>query len=214
MIQILAKPNWACTNCGMSSGRRYNVERHIKVMHQGYSQAIRFTEYVVGRCDGTVSIPLDVPKARPLYEKSEKADASNGDQLTIELVKACAEMYCAQQKNILSTYPSSTYHQEASQQQPADSDKRTTAVDKDPIFEAAKKMVDQCKVVNVKDPSLEAAKKKFDQLQSNNVNGTAENSMNSHKAASQYEIELKEIVQKVGYNVILMMGKNATSKKP
>ncbi|HLG37877.1 MAG TPA: hypothetical protein VI338_07055, partial [Nitrososphaera sp.] len=65
----------------MSSGRRYNVQRHIEKIHQGYSRVIPFTEYIVGRCDGSIAIPLYSSGAPPSYEKKEKAGASNGDQL-------------------------------------------------------------------------------------------------------------------------------------
>jgi 2-phospho-L-lactate guanylyltransferase (CobY/MobA/RfbA family) len=185
----------------MSSGRRYNVQRHIEKIHQGYSQAIRYTEYIVGRCDRIYSIPLDLPKARPSYEKNVKADATNDNQLMCEMIKACTQMYCAQQRQIFPTYSTSTSHQE-------------TTVDKDPFLEAAKKMVDQFKVVKIKDPSLEAAKKKLDQLQINNVNDAGKNSLNNQMAASHHEMDFKEIARMAVDRLFASKEKNAASKNP
>ena len=56
------KPNWSCTACGMYSGRRYCVQRHIDNIHKGKADAIPFVEYLAGRRGG--SYP---PIARPSY---------------------------------------------------------------------------------------------------------------------------------------------------
>jgi hypothetical protein len=56
------KANWSCTECGMYSGRRYCVQRHINNIHKGNANAIPFVEYLVGRREG--SYP---PNARPSY---------------------------------------------------------------------------------------------------------------------------------------------------
>ncbi len=56
------KANWSCTACGMYSGRRYCVQRHIDNIHKGKANAIPFVEYLVGRREG--SYP---PNARPSY---------------------------------------------------------------------------------------------------------------------------------------------------
>ncbi|HLG36566.1 MAG TPA: hypothetical protein VI338_00390, partial [Nitrososphaera sp.] len=171
------KPNWACTNCGMSSGRRYNVQRHIEKIHQGYSQVVRYTEYIVGRSGGLYSIPLDLLTARPSYETKEKADDSKDDQTTIELIKACAAMRCAQQRQIFPSYQTITYQQETSQQQPSVNDKQTEVIEKNHVLEAAKKIVDHCK--------------------SNIVNVAAENPLNSLKTSASYESVCREIVRSV-----------------
>lgn len=187
--------------------------RHIKKIHQGFSQAIRFTEYIVGRFNGIYSVPRDIPKARPLFEKSEKASASDGDQIICEMIKVCKEMARAKQSFTSATYPTSAYHQEASQQQPSEIDKKMATVDKDPFLEAAKKMVDQCKVVKIKDPSLEAAKKKLDQLQINNVNVADKNSLNSLRTSTSQESDL-EIARKGLERYFAQMDKNDGSKNP
>ncbi|HET7241805.1 MAG TPA: hypothetical protein VFI64_00550 [Nitrososphaeraceae archaeon] len=56
------KANWSCTACGMYSGRRYCVQRHIDNIHKGKANAIPFIEYLVGRREG-----LYPPNARPSY---------------------------------------------------------------------------------------------------------------------------------------------------
>lgn len=48
------KPNWCCSACGMYSGRRTCVQRHIDNIniHNGKASAIPFIEYLVGRREG------------------------------------------------------------------------------------------------------------------------------------------------------------------
>ena len=58
--------NWSCNQCGMSSGRRYSVERHIKTLHGGSGIAIPYEEYVLGRRSGNF-----IPKQRPRFRRSE-----------------------------------------------------------------------------------------------------------------------------------------------
>jgi hypothetical protein len=58
--------NWSCNQCGMSSGRRYSVERHIKTLHGGSGLAIPYEEYVLGRRTGNY-----IPKQRPRFRRFE-----------------------------------------------------------------------------------------------------------------------------------------------
>ena len=58
--------NWSCNQCGMSSGRRYSVERHIKTLHGGSGIAIPYEEYVLGRRNG-----IYIPKQRPRFRRFE-----------------------------------------------------------------------------------------------------------------------------------------------
>jgi hypothetical protein len=179
----------------MSSGRRYNVQRHVEKIHQGYSQVVRYTEYIVGRSGGLYSIPLDLLTARPSYETKEKADDSKDDQTTIELIKACAAMRCAQQRQIFPSYQTSTYQQETSQQQPSVNDKKTEVMEKNHIFEAAKKIVDQCKP--------------------NNVNVAAENPPSSLNTSSSHESACREIARSVVVPYLqALKDKNNGSKNP
>lgn len=41
--------NWSCAVCGMSSGRKFSVKRHVENVHLGDSGIIPFVEYVSGR---------------------------------------------------------------------------------------------------------------------------------------------------------------------
>ena len=45
---------WSCTACGMSSGRKYSVQRHIinYNIHNGGGNVIPFIEYTIGRREG------------------------------------------------------------------------------------------------------------------------------------------------------------------
>lgn len=72
------KANWSCTACGMYSGRRYCVQRHIDNIniHNGKAMAIPFVEYLVGRREGWYP-PAGRPsfgsqKHRTLEEKMEE----------------------------------------------------------------------------------------------------------------------------------------------
>src|SRR6476659_5207639 len=61
------KANWSCTACGMYSGRRYCVQRHIDNIHKGKANAIPFIEYLVGRREG-----LYPPNARPSFGSKKR----------------------------------------------------------------------------------------------------------------------------------------------
>ena len=68
------KANWSCTACGMYSGRRYCVQRHINNIHKGKANAIPFVEYLVGRREGLYppnARPSYGPKKRTIVEKTE-----------------------------------------------------------------------------------------------------------------------------------------------
>ena len=51
---ITKQLKWSCTACGMSSGRKYSVKRHIinYNIHNGAGNVIPFIEYAVGRTGG------------------------------------------------------------------------------------------------------------------------------------------------------------------
>ena len=63
------KANWSCTACGMYSGRRYCVQRHIDNpnIHEGKANAIPFVEYLVGRKEG-----LYPPKGKPSFGSKKR----------------------------------------------------------------------------------------------------------------------------------------------
>lgn len=45
--------NWSCTICGMSSGRKFSVKRHVENIHLGDGGIIPFVDYVSGRRGGS-----------------------------------------------------------------------------------------------------------------------------------------------------------------
>ena len=45
--------NWSCTVCGMSSGRKFSVKRHVQNLHLGNGGIIPFVDYVSGRRSGS-----------------------------------------------------------------------------------------------------------------------------------------------------------------
>ena len=50
----LLKPNWACSACGMYSGRKESVMRHIrnKNIHNGFASVIPFVDSLIARQSG------------------------------------------------------------------------------------------------------------------------------------------------------------------
>ena len=64
-IISMGKLNWSCTTCGMSSGRKYPVQRHIdnSNIHNGYGKVIPFVEYTIGRREGKYQ-PSQAPNTR------------------------------------------------------------------------------------------------------------------------------------------------------
>jgi hypothetical protein len=53
---------WSCSTCGMSSGRKYSVQRHILNynIHSGAGKVIPFIEYTIGTRQGKYQ-PQQVP---------------------------------------------------------------------------------------------------------------------------------------------------------
>ena len=43
---MTTKPNWVCTSCGMWSGRKDSVKRHITNQHDGISSIVSYIESV------------------------------------------------------------------------------------------------------------------------------------------------------------------------
>jgi hypothetical protein len=80
----MSKPNWACSECGMYSSRRWSVERHILNLHNGSGNVVPFVDYLVGRQSG-----FYLPKSRPTFvRKNATKTVTVMDTLKDELVKA------------------------------------------------------------------------------------------------------------------------------
>jgi hypothetical protein len=84
------KANWSCTACGMYSGRRYCVQRHINNIHNGKANAIPFVEYMVGRREG-----LYPPNVTPSYgsRKERTLQEKAKDELENIFAHRAAESY-------------------------------------------------------------------------------------------------------------------------
>jgi hypothetical protein len=63
------KMNYACNACGMASGRRESVQRHINNpnKHNGNARVISFVEYLAGRAAGVYSIVSNPSRTRGPY---------------------------------------------------------------------------------------------------------------------------------------------------
>jgi hypothetical protein len=84
--------NWSCNQCGMSAGRRYSVERHIKTLHAGLGAAIPFEEYVIGRRN-CIFIPKQMPRTSPTQKHLHSIAEAIDEELAKKAVQiAISEM--------------------------------------------------------------------------------------------------------------------------
>jgi len=67
------KPRWACSECGMWSSRRWNVQRHIEQQHFGRSRIVGFTDYIAGAT-------LRIHKG-PVDSKTDQGDESKEEEV-------------------------------------------------------------------------------------------------------------------------------------
>jgi hypothetical protein len=69
VAHYMAKINWSCASCGMSSARRTSVVRHIDNpnIHGGEGKILPFTEYVAGRREGKYRVGQ-----KPQFASSEQ----------------------------------------------------------------------------------------------------------------------------------------------
>jgi hypothetical protein len=67
---MATKPNWVCTNCGMWSGRKDSVKRHVKNQHGGSSSIVSYINYLVGRDSG-----LYTQSTPPTYQRKTMTDS-------------------------------------------------------------------------------------------------------------------------------------------
>ena len=84
--------NWSCDQCGMSAGRLYSVERHIKTLHAGLGAAIPFEEYVIGR-KNCMFIPKQMPRTSPTQKYLRRIAEAIDEELAKKAVQiAISEM--------------------------------------------------------------------------------------------------------------------------
>jgi hypothetical protein len=60
-------PKWICINCGQPSSRKYNIERHIQIRHNGIGTFVSFADYLAGRQTG-----IYPPTSPPIYHSRTK----------------------------------------------------------------------------------------------------------------------------------------------
>lgn len=65
VFKMGSKPRWACSSCGMYSGRKYNVKRHIISMHNGLANIVSFIDYLAHRKQATYYFPNPIPSYLP-----------------------------------------------------------------------------------------------------------------------------------------------------
>jgi hypothetical protein len=80
------KANWSCTTCGMYSGRRFCVQRHINNLHAGYGTAIPFVEYLAGRRNGWYP-----PAPRPNFGQKKSLRQEMKEEVHKVFVRRVAE---------------------------------------------------------------------------------------------------------------------------
>ena len=70
------KMNYACNACGMASGRRESVQRHINnpKKHNGNARVISFAEYLAGLAAGAYSIFSNPSRTRATYNVRNPED--------------------------------------------------------------------------------------------------------------------------------------------
>jgi hypothetical protein len=103
--QRMTKLNWSCTSCGMSSTRRFSVQRHIDNynIHNGLGQVVPFVEYSVGRREGKYQ-PQKVPeftKSKALFFDNilDKIAAEVENQIVKDIAKRIYDDLSTDQKS-------------------------------------------------------------------------------------------------------------------
>jgi hypothetical protein len=85
------QPNWACAVCGMCSGRKESVMRHINNpnIHMGNGTVIPFSDSLIARLTGAcLPHPSDV---RWMYNRQKDRFSPKSENLVTLLEKTCAQ---------------------------------------------------------------------------------------------------------------------------
>jgi hypothetical protein len=82
----MSKPNWVCSACGMWSGRKYTVKRHIANLHNGTPPVVSYIDYLVGARSGRYR-----PRSPTIYRTKTMSEISSSNTLFLEeVVRAAA----------------------------------------------------------------------------------------------------------------------------
>ncbi|MEO9321546.1 MAG: hypothetical protein ABI361_12845 [Nitrososphaera sp.] len=63
-------PKYSCYECGMSSSRRYSVQRHIRLVHNGAGSIVLFQDYIAGRKNSQIKASTLQPRESLLDPES------------------------------------------------------------------------------------------------------------------------------------------------
>jgi hypothetical protein len=81
----MSKPKWVCSGCGMWSGRRYSVKRHIANLHNATFPIVSYVDYMRGAKSGHYR-----PSSPPIYQAKTMYGISSTNNFLDELVRAAA----------------------------------------------------------------------------------------------------------------------------
>ena len=82
----MSKPNWGAAACGMWSGRKYTVKRHIANLHNGTPPVVSYIDYLVGARSGRYR-----PRSPTIYRTKTMSEIKEHKTLLLEeVVRAAA----------------------------------------------------------------------------------------------------------------------------
>ena len=81
----MSKPKWVCSGCGMYSGRRYSVKRHIANLHNGTLPIVSYLDYMRGAKSGAYRL-----SSQPIYQSKTVSGISSTNNFLEEVVRAAA----------------------------------------------------------------------------------------------------------------------------
>jgi hypothetical protein len=87
--------NYTCDVCGMASGRRESVQRHINnpKKHNGNARVISFVEYLAGLASGAYSIVSNPSRTRAPYNVRNLETNKRKDRFLIGFKRKSKKKY-------------------------------------------------------------------------------------------------------------------------
>jgi hypothetical protein len=109
-LGVLSKPNWACSACGMYSGRKESVVRHIrnKNVHNGYASVIPFVDSFIARQSGFYAGQYEGRKN--LFRHPNTGFELFQKALPEKLAEKLAEKWTSSSPQLQSSYPQPSVH--------------------------------------------------------------------------------------------------------
>src|SRR5438067_11901769 len=81
----MSKSKWVCSACGMWSGRKYSIKRHIANLHNGTFPIISYIDYIRSKVG-----PLSSKFTTDLSSTKTMAGTSSTNNFLDELVRTAA----------------------------------------------------------------------------------------------------------------------------